>query len=212
MVFFVAKHPEYTTHFQYLIIIKTQIVVLLLVILNGDQYLVCIFLLYLLNNYAFNWISFSLLIDCIIVNCCEWIRINQSIIIQRKHENFYIDVWLFDRCSACRFVNAAVVIFWCFTHFFLRDDDIDDDTSQQGEDKLPPPSQPAISLHNPYLDVRIQKTIRVHLEHAKHLHVELGRCSFPSYLSTFVSVLLCRIDLPCRFLILVKQQNIRVVT
>ncbi|XP_078319775.1 PH and SEC7 domain-containing protein 1-like isoform X1 [Crassostrea virginica] len=33
------------------------------------------------------------------------------------------------------------------------DDDIDDDTSQQGEDKLPPPSQPAISLHNPYLDI-----------------------------------------------------------
>lgn len=174
MVFFVAKHPEYTTHFQYLIIIKTQIVILLLVILNGDQYLVCIFLLYLLNNYAL--IDFFFIIDWLHNIKLLWMnKNNQSIIIQRKHTNFYIDVWLFDRCSACRFVTAAVVIFWCFAHFFHRDDDIDDDTSQQGEDKLPPPSQPAISLHNPYLDVRIQKTLRVHIEHTKHLHVELGR-------------------------------------
>lgn len=47
----------------------------------------------------------------------------------------------------------------CFYRVFLilshRDDD-EDDTSQV-EETLPPPSQPAVSLHNPYLDVRTQR-------------------------------------------------------
>lgn len=48
-----------------------------------------------------------------------------------------------------------IVFLSCFLILSHRDDD-EDDTSQV-EETLPPPSQPAVSLHNPYLDVRTQR-------------------------------------------------------
>jgi hypothetical protein len=40
-----------------------------------------------------------------------------------------------------------------YVHHMNRDEDVGEDDSSQVEEKLPPSDQPAIVLHNPYLDV-----------------------------------------------------------